>query len=487
MGVQSGKHSAKRGTNWLIPVIAGGILLVVVLPIIAAVAISQYQDYVIRTQVQEGVALVERVKAAVTEYYRKNNRLPATNVEAGVGEPQTISNDRVSRMDVANGEIRITYSSQAPMKANVKIDGASLLYTPSINGSSLQWRCHSDTLEQEWCPAGCQCNAASAPASDGVLAADPVAAPAAVAPGLAGDEIGIADVPTAVKDIAFEKYSVAVYGGRMVLPDFSGAQERFRDYRTRITEAARDGANFAGHFSVVMFGCGSGCGTGFVIDVKSGDVHDLGYGGEEQMYLNPEWRPDSRLLKVSYHGGDLCYREAAVWSDGQFKVIARQTRQATDYSDSCDWSDTTGNNVAVPADASVIAGEENPQNRQDADQAARTAEQQAMRESPEQARAQAEAARAEAEATRQALEQERQLQADAERRRQEQQALAEANRKAEEEQSSEPTPDEVYESRRGECMSGFLGSECRRRVREQLCAGHWSAAPAEGYRTCKRE
>lgn len=48
-----------------------------------------------------------------------------------------------------------------------------------------------------------------------------------------------------------------------------------------------------------------------------------------------------------------------------------------------------------------------------------------------------------------------------------------------------PTADELYESRRGECPRGFLGTDCRRKIKEQVCAGHWSTNPEPGYSNCK--
>lgn len=48
-----------------------------------------------------------------------------------------------------------------------------------------------------------------------------------------------------------------------------------------------------------------------------------------------------------------------------------------------------------------------------------------------------------------------------------------------------PTADELYESRRRECPGGFLGTDCRKKIREQVCAGHWSSSPEPGYSNCR--
>lgn len=53
-----------------------------------------------------------------------------------------------------------------------------------------------------------------------------------------------------------------------------------RRYRTVIRENAKFGQNFAGHFTLVRLGCGTGCTKIAVVDASDGSVyfpHNLGY------------------------------------------------------------------------------------------------------------------------------------------------------------------------------------------------------------------
>jgi hypothetical protein len=45
-----------------------------------------------------------------------------------------------------------------------------------------------------------------------------------------------------------------------------------REYRTRLKEAAGQPANFAGHYVLTTWGCGTGCKRGAAVDLKSGKV-----------------------------------------------------------------------------------------------------------------------------------------------------------------------------------------------------------------------
>ena len=101
----------------------------------------------------------------------------------------------------------------------------------------------------------------------------------------------------------FDDYPVrAIYRGRparvVLTPDN-------RLFRTRLREAARQPTNFAGHYVVTTWGCGTGCRSGAVVDLKSGRVYPLPhqlccwpYG--EPPYPEPlEFRPHSRLIVLT--------------------------------------------------------------------------------------------------------------------------------------------------------------------------------------------
>jgi hypothetical protein len=81
-----------------------------------------------------------------------------------------------------------------------------------------------------------------------------------------------------------------------------------RRYRTMIREGAREGSNFAGHYTLIEWGCDAGCVQFAVVDAKTGAVFMPpfyvgprafveGQTGEPEEPL--QFRVDSRLLIVS--------------------------------------------------------------------------------------------------------------------------------------------------------------------------------------------
>ncbi len=102
----------------------------------------------------------------------------------------------------------------------------------------------------------------------------------------------------------FAQFPSPVYRGRVGRVDLSSANAY--QYRTRLQNGARQPPNFAGHYQLVQWGCGTECSTGAVIDALNGQVTFLPavvtQGMEAAMdakFKAVEFRADSRLLVFS--------------------------------------------------------------------------------------------------------------------------------------------------------------------------------------------
>jgi hypothetical protein len=84
-----------------------------------------------------------------------------------------------------------------------------------------------------------------------------------------------------------------------------------RMFRTNLTNAAKEPPNFAGHYRITYWGCGSVCSAGALIDLQTGDVYQLplaktnGRGWERWIMCtasfegaDDEFHIDSRLMIV---------------------------------------------------------------------------------------------------------------------------------------------------------------------------------------------
>ena len=117
-------------------------IVVAIIGILAAIAIPAYQDYLIRSQVSEGLAMASSTKASVAEYFADRGQWPADNNALGITTQPT--GKYVSGITVTNGEILITYGNDANA-TNLAGDTLRLRPGATPNGDVV-WQCGSRAL-----------------------------------------------------------------------------------------------------------------------------------------------------------------------------------------------------------------------------------------------------------------------------------------------------------------------------------------------------
>ena len=111
-------------------------IVVAIIGILAAIAIPAYQDYIVRSQVTEGLTMASSVKTAVAEFRADRGTWPATEATLGMTSP---TGKYVSGITVVNGQIRIAFGGT---DVNTAINGQTLFLTPGVTPSSdVVWRC----------------------------------------------------------------------------------------------------------------------------------------------------------------------------------------------------------------------------------------------------------------------------------------------------------------------------------------------------------
>jgi type IV pilus assembly protein PilA len=116
-------------------------IVVAIIAILAAIAIPQYQNYLIKTQVSEGVNLADGAKTAVAEYFQNYGQYPATNASAGLSPAASVTGKYVSKLEMVSGVITVTYGQTA---SNKNIKDLHFDLSPSNSGGAIAWNCRSD-------------------------------------------------------------------------------------------------------------------------------------------------------------------------------------------------------------------------------------------------------------------------------------------------------------------------------------------------------
>ena len=134
----------------------------------------------------------------------------------------------------------------------------------------------------------------------------------------------------------FHEYPAAVFRGRPARPKLETPIAK--EHATRILKAASEGPNFAGHYRVVDWGCGSSCGVYVIVNEQTGKVFtppeiskgvDLGVAG-------PEFRPDSTLFVLAncaepkVYGLKNCQRKFYRWDGLRLVLLKSEPVTAAD-------------------------------------------------------------------------------------------------------------------------------------------------------------
>lgn len=112
--------------------------------------------------------------------------------------------------------------------------------------------------------------------------------------------VGIMLIALPAKTIAqvrvqFEKYPVTqIYKGKPA-PLNLNSNPNAAKFRDRLQDGVQKGANFAGHYTIVTWGCGTSCQTSAIVDTKTGAVYTPGIVSE----VGIKYKLNSRLLIIN--------------------------------------------------------------------------------------------------------------------------------------------------------------------------------------------
>jgi hypothetical protein len=110
--------------------------------------------------------------------------------------------------------------------------------------------------------------------------------------------IRLSDVPKDAPD--FNQYPARpMYNGPIAPPDVK-SHPRSRLFRTMIRDGAKQRPNFAGHYTIVTWGCGAGCVSYAIVDAQTGKVfHPSNFQTTDNVNIDFDAleSPDGRLVK----------------------------------------------------------------------------------------------------------------------------------------------------------------------------------------------
>jgi len=128
-------------------------IVVAIIGILAAIAIPQYQNYVARAQISEGLNLTSALKTDVSQLLSEGVLMAAIASGAdGIPAAAAVTGKYVATVGVAAGVITVTMRGAAPTSS--LIYNGTIILTPTDNAGSVSWACTSAIL-QKYLPKAC--------------------------------------------------------------------------------------------------------------------------------------------------------------------------------------------------------------------------------------------------------------------------------------------------------------------------------------------
>ncbi|MFT3789788.1 MAG: pilin [Rudaea sp.] len=127
-------------------------IVIAIIAILAAIALPAYQDYLIRSQVSEGLVLADGAKTSVAEFEANNGTWPANNGSAGLATAASIQGNYVTSVDNVAGLITVTLGN----KVNAAVATDTIQLSAYTTTGSVKWTCKKATTPEKYLPTSCR-------------------------------------------------------------------------------------------------------------------------------------------------------------------------------------------------------------------------------------------------------------------------------------------------------------------------------------------
>lgn len=116
-------------------------VVVAILAILALIAIPSQIERIVREEVKAAMPLADAAKDPISATWKATKTLPVNNAEAQLPVPEKVVSNYISRLEVADGAIHMTFGN----KARSQLSGKVLSFRPAVIEESqavpITWVC----------------------------------------------------------------------------------------------------------------------------------------------------------------------------------------------------------------------------------------------------------------------------------------------------------------------------------------------------------
>ena len=133
-------------------------IVVAIIAILAAIAISQYQDYVAKSQFSEAPSIVDGLKTKVVENFTQTGTCP-TNATTGFSPTTSYAGKYVATATLAGAAATgctITVRFKPAGSVAQPLGAQDVVFTGTDIGGTFRWACAATGIAAKYKPQACQ-------------------------------------------------------------------------------------------------------------------------------------------------------------------------------------------------------------------------------------------------------------------------------------------------------------------------------------------
>lgn len=121
-------------------------IVVAILGVLVSITLPSYHQYTVKTQLSEALLMTEQLKPNILEYYKKYQKMPQNNQQAGLPAAQKLISNFVVEVKVDNGALHLVLGNKINQKLMGKVLSIQPLTVDDSPKSPMDWGCGYATV-----------------------------------------------------------------------------------------------------------------------------------------------------------------------------------------------------------------------------------------------------------------------------------------------------------------------------------------------------
>ncbi len=122
------------------------VIVLVIIGVLAVLAMPDLSVATVRGQIKESAPLLDVAKQGVIRSYALLTKMPADNIEAGLPEPTKLVGKFVSRVDVKDGAVNVTWGNDVNSALKGKVLTLRPAYVDAQPSVPIVWVCAAGNI-----------------------------------------------------------------------------------------------------------------------------------------------------------------------------------------------------------------------------------------------------------------------------------------------------------------------------------------------------